>query len=295
MLINTIVLQTVTAVERLDDLVIDEAGIIDNKAEIKGGGEEPMITVGIDVGAKNTKVVVLKDDKEIIGKASVPTGFDQKAAVEEALEKALKEGGISRDQIKHITATGVGRAQVPGAHKSVPEVIADAKAAHFYSPSIRTIVDAGGEESRSVKCEGGMVKDFALNEKCAAGAGTFVEAMARALERSVEEFVELSLKSTRKVPLNAQCVIFAESEVVSLIHANTPHEDIARAIHDALAERVAATTHRVGINPEVALIGGLAKNRAFVESFKRSLNIENIIVPPDPEYGTALGAALIHD
>ena len=253
-----------------------------------------MITAGIDMGAQNTKVVIVKDDKEILAKGSAVTGFDQIASAEEALEEALRQAGLSRGQLAHIIATGVGRKVAPYTTGEVTEIGANARGGYFIFPSARVVIDVGAEEGRAVRCdEKGAVKDFAINEKCAAGAGAFIEAMARALETSLERFTTLSLESTKKIPMNAQCVIFAESEVVSLIHAKTPHSDIVKAIHDAIADRVASMARRVGLEKEVVVIGGVAQNKGFIQSLKENLKMD-VLIPEDPEYISALGAALSH-
>ena len=254
-----------------------------------------MISAGIDIGAQNTKVVIVKDDQEILAKGIALTGFDQRASAEEALNSALKKAGISQSDLTHITSTGVGRNEAPGATKQVSEITANAKGGHFLYPSARVVVDVGAEEGRAVRLdEKGGVKDFAVNEKCAAGAGAFVEAMARALETTREKFAQMPLQSTKTIPMNAQCVIFAESEVVSLIHAKTPHPDISKAIHDAIADRISAMVRRVGIEKDIVLVGGVAKNVGFVDSFKRILQTD-VVVPEEPEYVTALGAAVSHE
>ena len=116
--------------------------------------------------------------------------------------------------------------------------------------------------------------------------------MARALEVPLEEFGPLSLESDRNIPMNAQCAVFAESEVVSLVHAKTPKKDIARAVHDAIASRISSMVRRVGVEPAVALIGGLAYNVGFIDSLGRDLETE-LLIPPDPEYTTAIGAAVV--
>jgi len=238
-----------------------------------------------------TKVVVFKDG-EVIAKSQTVTGFDQKAAVEKVVNEALEKAGLKLDELDGICATGTGRKVVPYKSKEITEVGAAAKAAIFLLPSARTVVDVGAEEGRGIKCdENGKVIDFAVNEKCAAGAGSFTEAMARALEVSLEEFGKISLKSKQAVPMNAQCAVFAESEVVSLVHAKTPKEDIARAVHDAIASRITSMMRRVGIEKDVVLIGGLALNPGFVDALKRDLEME-VHVPPDPEFSGALGAAV---
>jgi benzoyl-CoA reductase subunit D len=251
-----------------------------------------MITAGIDMGAKTTKVVILNENK-ILAKSLVLTGFEQQEAAEKAMMDALAAANLKRDDIKQIVATGAGRKAVPFAKENVTEVSADARAMAFLYPNVRTLIDVGAEEGRAIKCTSdGKVADFAVNEKCAAGAGTFVEAMARALELKLEEMGALSLQSTTAVPMNAQCTVFAESEVVSLIHAKTPKPDIVRAVHDAIASRITSMARRVGVEKEVALIGGVAHNVGFLDALKRGLECD-VLVPADPEYVGALGAALI--
>jgi benzoyl-CoA reductase subunit D len=154
------------------------------------------------------------------------------------------------------------------------------------------VIDVGAEEGRAVRCdEHGKVIDFSYNEKCAAGAGAFAEGMARALEVSLEELGPLSLKSNQAIQMNAQCAVFAESEVVTLIHAKTPREDIARAVLDAIASRIISMVRKVGFEKDIALIGGMTLNVGFVEALKRGLELD-VYVPENPEYVGALGAAL---
>lgn len=251
-----------------------------------------MITAGIDVGAKTVKVVLMEDGK-IKAKAKVLSGFDQQASAEEALAEALKEAALKRESIRSVVSTGIGRKAIPYANGDVTEVRAAALGAVYLYPSARTVVDVGAEEGRAIKCDAsGKVLDFAVNEKCAAGSGAFTEAMARALEVKLEELGPLSLQSTQAIPMNAQCTVFAESEVVSLIHSKTPKADIARAVHDGLSSRVVAMVRRVGVDPELVLVGGVAHNPGFVESFKRTLAADNVRTADEPEFVGAIGAAL---
>ncbi|MCZ2809533.1 MAG: acyl-CoA dehydratase activase, partial [Candidatus Bathyarchaeota archaeon] len=157
----------------------------------------------------------------------------------------------------------------------------------------RTVIDVGAEEARAVRCnEKGIMLDFVVNARCAAGAGTFIEAMARALEVELDDMGSLSLKAERASPINASCVIFAESDVVSLIHREEPKTEIARAIFDAMAERVSSMVHRLGINQDITLVGGVAKDVGFVASLKRRLGMD-ILIPEEPLFAGAVGAALI--
>jgi len=251
-----------------------------------------MIAAGIDCGAKTTKAVILKDGT-IIGKGMVPTGFDQVDAVENSLDRAVKQAGIARKDIQRVGGTGSGKNAVKIANASVNEIKAMARGAFYFFPKTRTVADVGAEEGRAARLDvNGNPVDFATNEKCAAGAGTFIETMARALEVSIEEMGLLCLQSDRQIPLNAQCAIFAESEVVGLIHAKTAKPDISRAIHDSIAGRIASMIRRIGVNEDVALLGGLARNPGFVASITRQLNVNRLYTPPDPEFGAAVGAAV---
>lgn len=251
-----------------------------------------MVSIGVDMGAKNVKVVVLKDN-EVIGKALVTAGLDTAGALTKALQAASEAAGIDFTGVENITATGAGRKDVPMARDDLTEVGASVRGAHYFFNDVRTVIDVGAEEGRGIRCnEDGRVVDFVVNEKCAAGAGAFTEAMARALEVPLEEFGPLSLKSDREIPMNAQCAVFAESEVVSLVHAKTPKQDIARAVHDAIASRISSMVRRVGVEERVALVGGLAYNVGFADSLRRDLDTE-LLIPPDPEYIAAIGAAIV--
>lgn len=252
-----------------------------------------MIVAGIDVGSKNVRVVVLKDG-EVAARVSVASGFDQEESARAAMEKAAEQVGVAAQDFDFIAATGVGRKTIPFAHHQLTEVAADARGAATQLPAARTVIDVGAEEARAVRIdEGGKVVDFAINEKCAAGAGAFVEAMSRALEVGLQEFGVISLESTESIPMNAQCTVFAESEVVSLIHSNTAQKDIARAVHDSMASRVSAMARRAGVQEPVVIGGGVANNVGFVKALSEALGLSELHVLPHPEYLGALGAALI--
>jgi len=252
-----------------------------------------MITAGIDCGAKNTKTIILKDGK-IIGKAEVLTGFEQREAIKESLANALKDAGITMDQLEHIGGTGSGAKSIEEADVKVNDIKAIGAAANYFFPNSRTVADVGAEEGRAAKLnEKGQVEDFAINEKCAAGAGAFIEAMARALETPLEGMGPLALTSYKSIPMNAQCAIFAESEVVGLIHTKTAKNDISRAIHDSMARRIVSMIRRIGVNPDIVMMGGVAYNPGFVEAVRKELALEKLFVPADPEYGAAVGAAVV--
>lgn len=250
-----------------------------------------MITAGIDIGAKTTKMIIL-DDGRVIAKSLLPTGIDTAESSIQALDEALSNANIAKHEVDRFMATGAGRKKCPFTKNEVTEVGAAAKGAHHLMGACRTVIDVGVEEGRAIRLDDkGRVKDFAFNEKCAAGTGAFAEAMARALEVTIEELGPFSLTAKEAVQMNAQCVVFAESEAVTLIHSKTPREEIARAVLDAIANRIIAMTRKMGLEKEIALVGGLAKNPGFVEGMKRGLDLE-VHVLEDPEYVGALGAAL---
>jgi benzoyl-CoA reductase subunit D len=250
-----------------------------------------MITAGIDCGAKNTKAVIMKDGK-ILGKGKAVTGFDQDKSIKDSLEAACKSAGVTEQDIEKIGGTGSGKNSINGA-VMINDIKAMARAAHFFFPEARTVADVGAEEGRAAKLdERGNSVDFAINEKCAAGAGAFIEAMSRALDTPLEELGPLALTSDSEIPMNAQCTIFAESEVVGLIHANTAKNDISKAIHDAIAGRIVSMIRRIGVNEEIVMLGGVAYNTGFVKAMMTQLNIDKIQIPDDPEFGAAVGAAI---
>lgn len=252
-----------------------------------------MISAGMDVGAKTIKIVILKDGR-IAGKGMATAGLEADGAAQEAWQAALKDAGISREDISKVVATGSRRGEIGGFDDEVSEITADARAMIVINPEIRTIIDVGAEEGRAIKIDSqGKILDFAVNEKCAAGAGAFIEAMARAMQVSIKQFGEESLKSEKVIPINAQCAIFAESEVVSLVHDETSRSDICKAVNDAIADRLVSMARRVMVEPQVALIGGAALGIGLQNSLKGALGMDELIIPDEPELIGAYGASLI--
>jgi benzoyl-CoA reductase subunit D len=249
-----------------------------------------MIVAGIDVGGKNLHIVIKKDG-QILGKAAGPTGIKKAEAVEKLYDETLKKAGLARKDIEQVVATGSAAKRVAFANRFIPDAAADARGVNKLIPSARTVIDVGAEEGRAIKVGAdGKVLDFAINEKCAAGTGTFVEAMSRALEVSVDEMSKIALQSTQTLSTNAQCAVFGESEVVSLIHQKTPKPDIARAVMNAISGRIASVARIVGLEKDVVMVGGMAKNAGFVDSLKKTIEMD-VKVPEDPDYMGALGAA----
>ncbi len=245
----------------------------------------------MDLGTQKVKAVILKDNI-VLGRGQAFSGFDPTEAAKAAINAALKQANLQLKDISCFVATGSNMELAPYTKSTISMMGADAKAATSYSPKARTIIDVGAEEARAIKCdERGVMVDFIVNERCAAGAGAFIEAMTRALEVNLEEMGPLSLKAERASQINASCVIFGESDVVSLIHRQEPKAEIAKAIFDAMAERISSMVHWLGINPEVVLVGGVAKDVGFVSSLNQKLNVK-VLIPDYPDFIGALGAAL---
>lgn len=250
-----------------------------------------MITVGIDSGSQNTEAVILQEES-ILGSARVPSGFDAHQAAALALEAALAAAHIQREQVRFIAVTGVGRNMIPFADGLVNEVISAAMGVSHIKSGVGLIIGMGAEASRVIRLHAnGAVRDYELNDKCAAGGGTFLETMARVLQISMEEMGLRSLQYTKVIPMNAQCVVFAESEVISLIHKNESVENIAHAVNAGVCGRICSMIRRLGKSEgATVLIGGPGHNAGFVSCVAQELNCK-IIVPENADYISALGAA----
>jgi benzoyl-CoA reductase subunit D len=251
-----------------------------------------MISAGIDVGSKNIKAVLMKDGNEV-ARAQSGSTFEQNTVAHELLDRTLAKAGATRAEVAHITVTGMGRSAIDFADSTLTDISAAARGAAHYYPGATTIIEVGAEESRAIKTDGkGRVLDSAVNGKCAAGSGSFTESMARALGLELAQFARISLTSDIKIPMNAQCTVFAESEVVSLIHQSTAKKDIARAVHDAIASRVGSMARRIKVEGDVVLLGGLAHNPGFCKSLIDNLALGELMIPENPEFVDAVGAAI---
>lgn len=246
---------------------------------------------GVDAGARFVKLVLVRDGA-VLDRREAACGIELAPVAEKLLAEGLAAARAGRDELAAVVATGAGAEAVPFATARVTVVKAAARAAVHAVPGARTVIDIGAEECRGVRCDGkGNVTDFALNDKCAAGAGSFIEAMSRALEVPAGELGGLAAGAARSATMSAQCVIFAESEVVSMIHRGIAREEIARSVYDSMASRVAALLGKTGVAPQVAVLGGVAKDHGFLAALGRTLGT-GLAVPEGPEFSGALGAAL---
>jgi predicted CoA-substrate-specific enzyme activase len=247
--------------------------------------------VGIDCGASTTKVVIVNEDGEIVSHAMVPSGINFKISSEEALRKALESSGLSLKDILYIVSTGYGRALVNT--KSVSsEITCVSRGVHRLFPSVRTIIDVGGQDSKAVRIdESGRVLDFVMNDKCAAGTGRFLEVMSSILGKPIEELGRLHFKSSKPIKISSTCTVFAESEVISYVSQGSGIEDAIAGLHEAIAERIYNMSCRIGFEKDVAFTGGVAKNRGFVDALSKKIGVAPTL-PEEPQIICAFGAGL---
>ncbi|MHA2166128.1 MAG: acyl-CoA dehydratase activase [Candidatus Hodarchaeales archaeon] len=252
------------------------------------------LLAGIDIGSLTGKIVVFKfQGKKIIDQFSSlkKVGYAPGDIADNLLIEAKKY--FKTDSLDFIIATGYGRKLVTESDKTVTEITCHAKGAQYSNPTIQTIIDVGGQDSKVIRVNNqGQVQDFDMNDKCSAGSGRFLEVMADALEVSIEEFGELGLKSTSPSKISSTCTVFAESEVISRLNQGANRNDIIAGIHKAIVNKIVALSARVGIEPNVALTGGVALNPAVKVLLENSLGLE-IIIPETPQLNGAIGAALL--
>lgn len=255
-------------------------------------GEKHMTVVGIDSGSTSTNAVVMNEKKEILASGSIRTGAKTSASAEKILADVLRQAGLSRENVDLIVSTGYGRVSIPFADRSVTEISCHGKGARYFDPQVRTILDIGGQDSKAIRLsKEGEVEDFVMNDKCAAGTGRFLEAMARTLELEISELGPTALKSTEAVEISSMCTVFAESEVISLIARNQEKADIANGVHRAIAGKAYSLLSRVGPEPEFMMTGGVARNPGVVRAVEEKLGAK-LFLCEDPEIVGAVGAAL---
>lgn len=252
-----------------------------------------MYFAGVDVGSATTKAVIVGENGRVVGHSLFPSGANLAAAAEKALNTAIKEAGISPDQIGTVISTGYGRESVEGITKTVTEITCHARGVSTGNSVARLVIDIGGQDSKAIALgPGGTVQNFAMNDKCAAGTGRFLEVMAGVLGVELSEIGAVALTADAPAKISSTCTVFAESEVVSLLAQGESLPRILAGICNAIAERVKSLASRVGIHPEVVMTGGVALNIGVVKSLENVIGL-SVSVPDEPQMTGALGAALI--
>lgn len=249
-----------------------------------------MLNIGLDIGSITTKAVLLGAD----GWSSElrPTGHRPKLAGEQAVEALLAAARVTPDQVARIVATGYGRGSAEIAHQKVTEITCHARGAQELLPGSAMVIDIGGQDSKVILTDGaGAVTDFAMNDKCAAGTGRFLEVMAGALEVELSALAGLG-QGQEPVEISSMCTVFAESEVISLLAKDIDRGQVAAGIHQSVARRVASMAARLGITEPIAFTGGVARNQGIARALSVALG-HQVVTHPQGQLAGALGAALI--
>jgi (R)-2-hydroxyacyl-CoA dehydratese activating ATPase len=247
---------------------------------------------GIDVGSTQTKGIILDEKRNIVARALTMTGANVTRAGDNCFKEALKVAEIPPEQVAYVVGTGYGRYKVTFGDAQITEISCHARGACNLFPNTRTVIDMGGQDAKGIRVgPDGDVKDFVMNDKCAAGTGRFLGSAAEALLLNLDDIGPLSLKAKNPVRLTTVCTVFVESDIMSYLAQNKKVEDILGGVHSAIAARTISLIRRVGIEPEVTFTGGVSRNIGMVRALEEKLGMK-INVSPDSHYVGALGAAI---
>jgi len=249
------------------------------------------LRVGIDLGSGFIKAVLL-EDKTLEASVIIPMAGGFQNLAEEALQSLLSKAGRRPEELDGIAVTGYGEHSLTMAQRRISPLSANARGINFFFPNVRTVIDIGTQQSSVIRLDDqGNMLDHVMSERCAAGSGWLLKVIARVLQLELEELGPLSLRSKKDINITTDCAVFAETEVISRISEGTPREDILHGIHRAMASKIANLAIKLGLDREVALIGGGAKDIGLVKCLKDTLQTE-LLIPPEPQLVTALGAVL---
>lgn len=249
---------------------------------------------GCDAGSTYTKCVIIDENGKILAAVTKRSRINPVLSAKDALDEAVSQvdGLNSAEELTYLIGTGYGRNKAPFADENISEISCHAMGVHVTDPSVKAIIDIGGQDVKGIAIDtDGTVLNFAMNDKCAAGTGRFFESMARAFEMSLDEFSNLSLTAKNVIPITAQCAVFAESEVISLVGEGKPMEEIAAGIQLSVAKRCFVMAKKAGAADSVTLTGGCAKNEGLKKAIEKVLKINVVDLPTDPQLMGALGAA----
>ncbi len=252
------------------------------------------IFAGCDIGSTTGKVVLIDENKNILGTSIVRSARSPQATADHAMKIALEAANLPADtHFDYLVSTGYGRTHIEGKDEDISEISCHAKGVYHFNPDVKTVIDIGGQDCKIISLNrSGRVVDFQMNDKCSAGTGRFFEVMTRVLDCSFEDLAAAALKSTHPCQISKQCSVFAESEVISLVSNNVPFEDISAGIHESIARRINGMVIKVGLEPEVVLTGGCARNAALVKTLETIFGRCLVQLPEDPQLMGAVGAAV---
>jgi len=250
-----------------------------------------MIVAGIDIGSRAAKVVVM-DNGTIASSVICDTGPESVKTSRMTMEKVLEGTGLSLNDMQYIVATGYGRVLVPFANENISEISCHARGINWYFPSVRTILDMGGQDCKAINCDAeGRVTNFIMNDKCAGGTGRFLEMIAEVLNIPLEEIGNLALESNTAIPFNTICAVFAKSEAITHLRKGVSKSNILAGLNEAIAARCLNLIRRISVEQDFSITGGIAKNSGMVATLREKVGLESLLCE-DPQLIGALGAAL---
>lgn len=229
-----------------------------------------MITAGVDIGSLTGKTVILRNGS-ILAWSLIPTGYDSTEAAKRVTTEALEKAGLTLGQLDYVVSTGYGRVIVPFTNKNITEISCHAKGAFWFHPDVRTILDMGGQDCKAIRCDNnGNVINFAMNDKCAAGVGRYLEIVAELLGIPLDEIGQSSLDLIRgAIPISSTCTVFARSEILRTLRQGAHKNDVLAGAHEALTIRICGLLKKVGIEKELMITGGIAKNVGIVRRLEQ--------------------------
>lgn len=252
-----------------------------------------MFVAGCDVGSLSAKAVIMKNG-DIVASHVIYAKPEPEESAQVVMEQALAKAGLTLTDIGYCVSTGYGRDSVPFANSAESEIVCHGKGAKWCMPSVSMAIDIGGQDAKAIRMDDkGNVTRYAYNDRCASGTGRFIEVMAAAMDVPLEQMGELSAKSQNPIALSNQCVVFAETEIISLVNAGKPLPDIVCGLHHALANRVGALARSIEIHKDVTITGGVAKNPGMVSALEKAIGVKFVKSDIDPQIMGAVGAALL--
>jgi len=250
-----------------------------------------MIVAGIDIGSRGAKGILMKDG-EIISSQIGDTGPESVKTSYMTMDRLLNGTGLALKDINYVVATGYGRVLVPFANENISEISCHARGITFYYPSVRTILDMGGQDCKAINCTAdGTVTNFVMNDKCAGGTGRFLEMIADVLGVKLTDIGALALESKGEIPFNTICAVFAKSEAITALRKGAAKPDILAGLNEAIATRCLNLLKRISIQSEFTITGGIAKNKGMVAKIEQKVG-HKAVLAPDPQLIGALGAAI---
>jgi predicted CoA-substrate-specific enzyme activase len=248
---------------------------------------------GVDIGSSTAKAVIMVNGN-VASHAIAPTGPRPEDSGHQVLLDAIGKLGLERDDVEYVVATGYGRISAPFADTTVTEITCHATGGYYTNKNTRTIIDVGGQDCKVIRLdEYGRISDFAMNDKCAAGTGRFLDLLSRILGIHLEDLGSLSAKATENIAISSTCIVFAESEVVSLLARGTSPENVIFGVHNAMAQRIAGMLSRTGLEQDFIFSGGGAKNSGLKTALEEALHAPITLPDEDPQILGALGAAVL--